>query len=464
MPQMQESRTYAIQIASFAVKLTAEVAFEKDVQLRQVITLRLIDTIACMRGAFAAETVVRAQRMASRYHAVSASTPGASLAAQPVRIAIDAAAFANGIAARYLDFNDIYLSKEAVHPSDNIPACIAMAEALGASGEELLIALIVGYEVHCRLADTLSTRQGKWDNVILGAIAASVMAGTLLKLDVQQLAQAICMAATGNIALMQTRTGTLSEWKSAAAAYAARAGVFSALAAFQGISAPALAFEGAYGLFSKVTGQPDKNVFMTPVKCFRLTDTHLKAYPSQYFTQTAISAALSIRNQINTAEAEKIMIHTFEFGLLAAADTKEKWRPTTRETADHSMPYCVAVALLDGELTTAKFEDACLRRDDVRALMEKIEVAEDIALTAQYPAKVPTRIQVVLRGGQSTQTLMDYPLGHSQNPMSAAQVAVKFTDLCGDTAPTRTLFDDLLEIGHMNDSDTSALLCRALQA
>jgi 2-methylcitrate dehydratase len=164
--------------------------------VRQAIVARLVDTVGCLRGAMNEEAVASARHTALAFSSVAPSARGATVAGSAERLTVEAAAFVNCVAARYLDFNDIYLSKEAVHPSDNIPAGLALAEALGATGAELVDALAVGYEVHCRLADALSTRKGRWDNVILGAIAASVMAGTLLKLGRAEIVHAINIAAS----------------------------------------------------------------------------------------------------------------------------------------------------------------------------------------------------------------------------------------------------------------------------
>ncbi|MFT4437139.1 MmgE/PrpD family protein [Caballeronia sp. 15715] len=429
-------------------------------EVRRAIIERLIDTVGCARGAVIEEAVRQARAMAVRYSVAAPNAVGASAIGTSQRVTVEAAAFVNGIAARYLDFNDIYLSKEAVHPSDNIPAALALAEALGSSGEELCTALAIGYETHCRLADSVSTRKGRWDNVVLGAIAASVMAGSLLKLDTARQAHAINMAAIGNVALMETRVGSLSVWKAAAAAYAARAGLFAALAASEGITAPTLSLDGTHGLFAQVTGVPDTGHFDTPLQTLHLLDTHLKAYPSQYFTQTAISAALELRLKLEIGEIRRITVSTFEFGRVAAADGPDKWQPKTRETADHSMPYCIAIALLDGELTAAQFEPECLQRADVRDLLKRITVDEAPELTAMYPARVPTRIVVEMEDGSELQALTEYPLGHSRNPMTPEQLAAKFGALCGLGKETDALFADLHCIAELDGPSTTALLRR----
>ena len=373
-------------------------------------------------------------------------------------IALAQATFINAIAARYLDFNDIYLSKEAVHPSDNLAIALALAEGLGRSGADLLTAVLKGYEVHCRLADTVSTRKGGWDNVVLGAIAASVMAGSLLELTVEQQAAAVAIAATGNVALMETRAGSLSMWKSAAAPYAARAGVFAAIHAKLGLTGPASALEGKYGLFKQVTGASEAGAFNRDAGPWRSFDVHLKAFPAQYFTQTAIEAALRLRDRIDGAEIAQIEVKTFEFGRVAAADSPEKWQPKTRETADHSMPYCVGVAFLDGCVGEAQFEPDRIVAEDIQALLKRIDVAEDPALNPLYPERVPSRIAITLADGRKLDEAIDFPLGHSRNPMTPAQVGDKFKDLAQGRKGSDELLGALMRVGELSAGELAGAL------
>ena len=452
------ARGYAQKIADFMAAMHRRCS-EPDA--RQAILTRLIDTVGCLRGAAHEPAVEHARSAALAYARIGQDALGAGMVGSSQRVTVEAAAFVNGVAARYLDFNDIYLSREAVHPSDNIPAGLALAEALKRPGRDVCAALALGYEVHCRLSDAVSTRKGRWDNVILGAIAASAMAGALLELDPRQQANAINIAATGNTALMQTRVGVLSMWKAAAAAYAARAGLFAAMSAAHGLTGPAQALDGSHGLFAQVTGQPEADVF-ADTGTLRLLDTHLKAYPSQYFTQTAISAALALRGRLAVQGIRRLVVSTFEFGRVAAADGPDKWQPRTRETADHSMPYCVAAALLDGAVNQASFDDDRLAREDLRRLMAKIEVIEAPDLTAAYPAKVPTRIVAELDDGTRHEALAEYPLGHSRQPMNDDQVAAKFFDLCGAGQPSRVLLEDLRNIAARDGGQTARLLQRAV--
>ena len=306
-------------------------------------------------------------------------------------------------------------------------------------------------------------RKGGWDNVILGAIASSVMAGSLLRLSIAQQAQAIAIAATGNVALMETRAGTLSMWKAAAAPYAARAGVFAAMHASYGMTAPTGALDGKFGLFAQVTGQSDASVFNRDNGPWRSLNVHLKAFPAQYFTQTAIEAALCLRERIGDASIEKVRVGTFEFGRVAAADSPEKWCPRTRETADHSMPYCVAVALLDGHVGEAQFEAARITASDVQTLLQRIEVTEDESLNPLYPEKVPSRITVDLSDGRSLAEAVDYPLGHSRNPMSREQVSDKFDGLARSPSQPGGLLEALMRVDRLNEKELGVALAKLAQ-
>lgn len=424
---MDDEDAFATRIARFVAALLAA---PLEPAVARAVTIRLVDTVGCLLGAADAEPVRIAREVAGRYAgAPRPGAPGASMVGAPGVLPLESAAFVNGIAARFLDFNDIYLSKEAVHPSDNIPVALAFAEGFGRDGAALLRAILAGYEVHCRLADTVSTRAGRWDNVVLGAIAASVMAGSLMGLSIEQQAQAIAVVACSNVALMESRVGALTMWKAAAASYAGKAGAFAALHAAQGMTGPLRALDGTHGLFAQVTGPSDPAFFMPGDREFRVEHVHLKAYPAQYFTQPAIDAALGLRGPIGSTPIRHIRVETFEFGRVAAADTPEKWQPRTRETADHSMPYCVAVALLDGTVGEHQFALSRIRADDVAALMQRIEVVEEPELNALYPGQVPACLRIELADGRVLEARVDNPLGHRLNPMSEPQVLAKATSL-----------------------------------
>src|SRR3954471_17507798 len=209
---------------------------------------RLIDSFATAVGAMGAEAYAVAKRCALR---VSAA-PDAGLLGDG-RSSPEWATFVNGLLIRYLDYNDTYLSLEPAHPSDNLAPVLAVGESVGASGQELITAAVLAYEIQCRLCDAASLRKQGVDHVTYGAISSAVAACKLMELNVTQTVHAIGIAGVCNVALRQTRSGELSMWKGCAFANAARNGVFAALLAAEGMTGPAPIFEGDLGFMKLVT-------------------------------------------------------------------------------------------------------------------------------------------------------------------------------------------------------------------
>src|SRR5438045_274600 len=216
--------------------------------LERVKTL-VIDTIGCGMGAWD-ERPVRA----CREIALSVNGP-ATVIGTARRTSTDMAAFANGAAFRYLDFNDTYVGKFAAHPSDNIAACLAVAEAERASAQELIVAIVIAYEVNCRLVDAFDISARGWDPPVFGLPAVALAAGRLMKLTPEQMTHAVGLAINDHIPLALTRMGALSDWKGLAVAEAGPHAVFAARLARAGITGPAPIFEGTFGLFDQVTGK-----------------------------------------------------------------------------------------------------------------------------------------------------------------------------------------------------------------
>ncbi len=370
------------------------------------------------------------------------------------RTAPDLAAFVNGYLIRYLDYNDTYLSKEALHPSDNLAGLLAVAEDQGASGRDLLAALVAAYEITCRLADASSIRGRGWDHVTYGTIAVAAAAARLLGAPTGQIEQAINIATATGINLRQTRVGQLSMWKGAAYGGAGRNGVFAAYLAREGFTGPAPVFEGRRGFIAQVSGPLEIPTMAGEAGAgeasgsgripheetrFKLLDTGIKYWPAEYHSQAAIAAALDLRARGLRAEViDRITIRTFKVAAEIIGSEPEKWAPTTRETADHSMPYLVAAALLDGEVTERQFAPECIRRDDIRALMARAEVTEQADLTAAYPTAIPTVLEVQDKTGRVQSARVDFPPGHSRNPLTDAQVDEKFMRLAEPLLASQT--------------------------
>ena len=386
---------------------------------------RVLDSFGCAYGAYDSDVA----RIVRKVAGATEARPGATVFGTNHRAVPMLAAFANGAMVRYLDYNDTYLSREPAHPSDNIPACLAAAQVAHRGGRELIAAIALAYEVQCRMCDSVSIRARGWDHVTYGCFSSALGAGLLLGLDVDRLEQAVNIAGVNAAAMRQTRVGQLSMWKGCAFANAARQGVFAALLAAEGMTGPDEIFEGPMGFFQQVSGPLELDIEAWGPPSM-ITRTSIKFWPAEYHSQSAIDAALQLRGQLGDAKAiQALRIFSFDAAVEIIGSEVEKWRPTSRETADHSMPYCVAVALLDGEVGLAQFEDERIAREDVRSLMDRITILRDPALTARYPEGIPNRLEVTLADGRVLEREVTYPRGHDHNPMTDDEVLTKFRSL-----------------------------------
>jgi 2-methylcitrate dehydratase len=289
----------------------------------------------------------------------------------------------------------------------------------------------VAYEVQCRLCDAASIRARGWDHTTYGSLSSSLAAARLLGLSRAQAGHALGIAGTTATALRLTRAGELSMWKGCAFAHAARNGVFAALLAREGMTGPAPLFEGDMGFCQQVAGPihlpklggPSANDWMLP-------KTSIKFVPAEYHSQSAIAAAFELRASIgDPGRIRSIEIATFRTAVEIIGQDPEKWRPQTRETADHSLPYCTAVALVDGEVSARQFTPERLADPALLDLVARTSVVEDPKLTAGYPSGIPNRVRVTLDDGSVVESEIAFPPGHDKNPLSDAQLALKFHGL-----------------------------------
>jgi 2-methylcitrate dehydratase len=414
-------RPLAERLADYASGLRYD---DLDPETVERVKTLVIDTIGCGMGAWDEKPV-----RICREIALAVDGP-ATIMGTHRKTTPDMAAFANGAAARYLDFNDTYVGRFAIHPSDNIAACLAVAEAEQTNVQELITAIVIAYEINCRLVDAFDISKRGWDPPVLGLPALALAAGRLMKLNHDQLAHAVSLAINDHIPLAQTRVGVLSEWKGIAAAEAARNAVFAARLARAGLTGPAPIFEGSSGFFKQVAGpgHVDVAAFGRPGVPFRLLKCSLKPYPAVIYTQTAIVAGIEIAKKVGALDRiAAIEIATTNRGYQRTGSEPEKWSPKTRETADHSLPYVTARAMFDGDITNESFTPQKFSDPAILAFMQKIKVAEDPVLTARGGGAVATRITAVLFDGQRISHEVDHAPGFAERPMSRADVERKFT-------------------------------------
>lgn len=382
---------------------------------------RVIDTLGCGLGAWDAEPCRIARSLAERERIDG----GALVLGTSLRTSAERAAFANGVLCRYLDGNDVFPG--GGHPSDVIAPLLTVAEWTGASGRDFLLSVVIAYEIYFNIFRATRVRERGLDHVLYTAPATAAGAARLLGLGREAMANALVLAITPNIPLEVTRRGHLSMWKGCAAPNAGRNGVFAALLAREGMTGPELAISGAHGL-ADLAGRFDRVPFsLTDAKQpLRITQASLKCYVAEYHSQAAITTALALSRKVDIARIRSVVVHTYWFAYSEIGSEKEKWHPTTRETADHSMPFLVAAALVDGAFSVRVFDPERLADPRIHALIDKISAREDPSFTARFPDEIPCRIEVELDDGSVVAGEIDAPRGHIRNPMTDSEVDEKF--------------------------------------
>jgi len=387
----------------------------------------LIDSLGCAMGGYRSEPAVIARGVAPAWSGPSARLLGEGRPTTP-----EAAAFANSVMIRFLDANDTYIARGSGHPSDMLGALLAAAELGGASGKDLVLATVAGYEVFGAMADQVALRDRGWDQGVFVAPASAAGAGLLLGLSAAQLADAIAIAATANVATRQTRAGELAMWKGCATAAAAKAGLFAAQLARAGMTGPTAAFEGRHGLCEQVTGPFELGALGGRGRPFAIERTNFKFFAAEYHAQAPLAMALALRGKVRMEEIEAIEVQIYAMAYSEIGSEPAKWDPRTRETADHSLPYMLAVALQDGRITPASFEPQRYLDPSLRPVMNRIRVAESPEFTRRFPQELESQIDVVTRSGQRFTARAEYPKGHARNPMTDDDLETKFRDLSLD--------------------------------
>jgi 2-methylcitrate dehydratase len=392
----------------------------------------LIDALACAVGGYHGEPSAIARRLA----AATSGTPPARVLGSGAFTSMEAATFANSVMVRYLDFNDTYTSIGEGHPSDALPAVLAVADAYRMDGRATLLALVAAYEVYNALCDATSLRDKGWDHGYFVVFAAAIGAGKLLGLDLERMGHAIALAAGPNVPTRQTRSGELTMWKGCACAAAARGGVFAALLAREGMTAPTAAFEGRHGVWEQVTRPFELATLGGTDRGLGIERTGIKYFPTEYHSQVPLGLALELRKRIAPEDIESVHVETYHLAWSEIGSEPEKWDPKTRETADHSLPYMLACALKDGAVSLAMFEEARIRDGALRPLMNRIKVSENPEFTRAFPGAMMNRIEILTRGGARHVLEGQYPRGHLENPMTDAELEHKYHALCREALGT----------------------------
>jgi 2-methylcitrate dehydratase len=392
----------------------------------------LLDTVGCALGAVDAEPV----RFAQQAVFLQGGNPRSTLIGLGRKVSCDQAAFLNGMAIRYLDYNDY--ADPGGHPSINVAPALAVAEMRNLTGKDLILGTAIGHEVHLRLgeaADGGSLSSG-WDlGTIMTNYSSAAVAGKLLGLTGTQIANAMAIAGAHGNTLAEVRRGAvlsggeMTPSKGTADPMSARNGTFAAMLAQEGMTYPLTIFEGVYGFGKKVIGELREDILRKRTGDFQILKSGTKMWPCFFHGQAPIAAALEVRGKgLNPAEIETITVLLNE----SAYENQQAFKSreiTVREQADHSVPYVVARALLDGNVVVDDFEERRFREPGAVDLVHKATLRMEPALTSEEGEAEGAYIEVKLRGGAVLRAEVPHPPGSVRNPASDAALLKKFMAL-----------------------------------
>jgi 2-methylcitrate dehydratase len=405
------------QIADFATELSYD---QLPDDVIAAATRFLVDGLAC---AIAARDCTQAQMGLRIARGAAPDRYPGRILLHGARSSAESAAFVNTAMIRNLDFNDQY---PGGHPSDCLGAFLAIAESAKVGGRRLISSMVIAYELFVRLSDATGLRYKGWDQGFAIGISTVAGVGHLLDLSTEQIGEAVAIIAVANIPMRNTRAGELSHWKGAATSFATRNGVFATLLASEGMTGPDRPFEGKHGLWDLITGPFELQPPPTRGGPFRSPDVQLKYWPVEYNAQLPVWAALELRSKVDWRDLADIEIGAYQFAFTEIGGEPEKWDPKTRETADHSMPYIFAKALVDGTITVAAFEESAYRDAALRPLMAKIRIYIDDEVNALYPKVVSMKVKATAKDGRTVTIFPRDPLGHTNKPMKDDDVRAKF--------------------------------------
>ena len=345
------------------------------------------------------------------------------------------ATLANGTMLRYQDSNDYYFARDPAHPSGNLAVALAVGERTGCSGKALLAALVAAYEVHLRFAD----HAGKpalwgrgWHHGTNAQFSAAALASLLLDPEEGQplrTAHAMAIAGSHHNTLAQLQSGDISMIKASAEAWVAKGGVEAALLAARGVTGPLALIEGRHGWADSVAGEVDVEGLLAPLDGnFRLTRVCIKPYPAVATAIAAVSAAIALHLRLRgrLGEVSRIVVHLPTYALATPSGSADRRYPATKESADHSFYYCVAVALLDGACDEEQFTTGKIANPSLRPLLACTELQPDASFDKRWPAAAGGAVTVHLRDGAVLHERLDTPPGHPDNPLAAEELVGKF--------------------------------------
>ena len=475
---MQDITQYHDEVAALIAGYTAGAADDLDARTQRAAKAALIDSIAVAMGALAHPAAQAARRHAYRFP----TDNGCLIWGSSKRTTPDLAALTNGVLLRCYDYNDFFVGqRNSGHPSDMVAGVMVAAEWADASGATLLTALAVGYEVVAAAYDAFSTAPGGWDYTNLTAIGATCAIARVLGLDADQTREALAMTVVPHFASDEiesgdlNRRGDLTMWKRFNGSDAVRNSLQACLLASVGVEGAVRPFVGKQGFIQKLANKSEDAVPVlrdrlsgrTPS---RIAETYMKRWPVGSLAQSAIQAALQARAQAaDVARIKEVRVFAEE----GAYDhlvriRQDPWHPISRETADHSLPYIVAAAVLDGFVRTESFDPARVLDPARQRFLEQVKVtsAPELGTLAggkhkRAQAGYLSRVEIELTDGTVVHGKAAPPPGHPKNPFSDADLAAKLRENMepfAGAAQTEKLVTLLASLEGKRARDLTALL------
>jgi len=389
----------------------------------------LLDSIGCAFGGYQTRDV----NIVNQIYCQMNGTPEATVIGTGSRIPAANATFVNSLMVRALDYNDIYWKEDPSHPSDLIPAALAMGERQALHPKDVITAIVLAYEFEQRLCEfgKPGIRERKWHHATITQFVSPIVAGKLLGLTEDQMVNAIGISGMHNFSPGAAAAGQLTMMKNTVDPMAVQSGVIAALMAQKGYSGTEAIFEGKEGFMDVMGDGWDENVLWDGLgERFKILECSMKAFPTEALTHSHITAAIKVvkDNDIQPEDIEEITVTTIARAVDILFD-EEKYKPESRETADHSLPYCIAAAVVDRKITPEQFNEERIKDPKIQTVLPKIKGEASEEFERMFPEKQPSKVKITTKDGSEYSASVDYPKGDPREPMTTDEIIVKFKAL-----------------------------------
>jgi len=446
-------------LARFAVNLEFD-----DLDERSVAEAKryLLDSLGCALGGISTHDA----KIMREFIEEEGGREEATLIGTRKKVPASWASFYNALVVRALDYNDIYWKADPSHPSDILPAALAIAERQGTGGRDVILGIVIGHELEMRFCEAAEPgiRERGWHHASLTGFVSPVVAGRLLGLNEEQIQNAIGISGSHTLTLGAVTAGKLTMMKNTVDPIATWQGTIAALWAQKGYIGPEHVIDGKEGLFHCLGEKwlPGKLTDGLG-KSFKIKDCSMKFFPTEALTHSPLTAALKLREEhgIDPEAVEEITIRTVARAVDILCDPS-KYKPTSKETADHSLPYCVGVALMDGIVTPESFEEARFTDAKLLALIAKVKGIADPEIEKTFPALYRCDMAIRMKDGTVHETRVDYPKGDPRNPLTDRDLEGKFLALAEPALPAGKATEIIAIVAGLEKEKTLGRLFEAM--